>query len=54
MDLALGILFLANGVICEINDIQLFAKTPAECVQAGGVVTHTVDTEIKEVNTDRQ
>ena len=54
MEAMLGILLLTNGVFCEINDVRLFAKTPAECVQAGGVVTHTVDTEVKEVNTDKQ
>lgn len=54
MDVALGILFLANGVFCEINNVRLFAKTAVECVEAGGVVTHTVKTEVKEVKTDKQ
>ena len=52
--LALGLLFFANGVFCEVNDVRLFAKTPAECVEAGGVVTHTVKTEVKEVGTDKE
>ena len=43
-----------KGVFCEINDVRLFAKTSAECVKAGGVVTHTVNTEIKELNTDKK
>ena len=53
MDLALGLLFLANGVFCEINDVRLFAQTPAECTQAGGIVTHTVNTVVKPVEAEK-
>ena len=52
--LALGLLFFANGVFCEVNDVRLFAKNAAECVQAGGVITHTVKTEVKEADTDKE
>ena len=52
--LILGIALLANGVFCEINDVRLFAKTAVECVEAGGVVTHAVNTEVTEVETDME
>ena len=44
---ALGLFFLANGVFCEVNDVRLFAKNEAQCVEAGGVVTHTVTTTVE-------
>ena len=38
-----------NGVYCEINEVTLFALTEEDCVKAGGVVTHTVTTEVEQV-----
>ncbi len=38
-----------KGVYCEINEVRLFALTAEDCEKAGGMVTHTVNTEVKEV-----
>lgn len=38
-----------DGVYCEINEVKLFALTAQDCEKAGGVVTHTVTTEVKEI-----
>jgi len=40
-----------DGVYCEINEVKLFAANAEDCEKAGGTVTHTVSTEVKEVET---
>ena len=41
---------MADGVYCEINDVRLFALTKEDCEKAGGEVTHTVKTQVKEMD----
>ncbi len=41
-----------DGVYCEINEVKLFAASADDCAKAGGTVTHTISTEIKEVGSD--
>jgi len=42
----------SDGVYCEINEVKLFALSAEDCEKAGGTVTHTVSTEVKEVGSD--
>ena len=43
---------IPDGVYCEINEVKLFAQSEEDCEKAGGIVTHTVKTEVKEIGSE--
>jgi len=40
-------------IYCEVNKVKLFAVSAEDCTKAGGTVTHTVNTEVKEVESGK-